>query len=237
MVDKRVSLQHKNILVTGGSSGIGRSLVQQLVEQQAKVSFVDIETPDFTTEATFFDMDIADPSAPDQLFSTLHKNNSLPDILICNAGRGIHEKLAEGDPKKWESILNINLLGTLRFIRAFVPTMLEKGDGDIVFVSSVSARSPYEGGGIYSAGKAGLEMIAETLRLEVQPKVRVSVIAPGVVDTEFFRNLIGGNQTPESIGWGALLPEDISDAIIYAITRPRRMAINYLTLRPAAQPM
>ena len=109
--------------------------------------------------------------------------------------------------------------------------------GDIVFVSSVSAHHAHTYGGIYTASKAALEMISETLRLEVQPHVRVTVISPGVVDTRFFENTIGGNQSVEEIGWGSLHPDDIADTIVFALSRPSHVAINNITIRPAAQPM
>src|SRR5690606_33514263 len=116
------------------------------------------------------------------LYRAVQERLGAPDILVSCAGLGVHERLAEGDPAKWARVLEVNVLGALRLIRAFVPDMLAEG-GDVVIVSSVAARTAYPWGGPYAASKAALEMLAETLRLEVLPAVRVTTIAPGVVDT------------------------------------------------------
>src|SRR5690606_24722264 len=178
----------------------------------------DIKAPEITVQGThFFNIDITKGDQIDLLYQNVLEVIGAPDILICNAGQGIHERLSEGDPELWLKIINLNVCGALRIVRSFLPDMLKRGFGDIVFVSSVSSKQAYEGGAVYSASKAALDMIAETLRLEVQPHIRVTTISPGVVDTGFFKNIIHGTQTPESIGWGAIAPDDVADAIFYAI--------------------
>lgn len=157
--------------------------------------------------------------------------------MICNAGRGVHEKLTEGDPDTWEEIFRLNVFGTFRMIRAFVPEMQKLDSADVVFISSVSSDHPHTYGGIYTATKAAIDRIAETLRLEVQPNVRVTVIRPGVVDTGFFKNMASGTHTPEDIGWGALDPDRIADAVLYAISQPKGVMLNNLVIRPVAQTM
>lgn len=231
-------LTNKIALVTGGSSGIGLACAQRLAQEGARVVIADIHTPAIELgEIQFKETDITDGAAIDELYAWMSRQDFLPDVIISNAGRGISEKLAEGDPEKWQSILQLNVMGHLRIIRSYLPQMLTKDTSpDILFISSVAARKPHPWGGIYSASKAALQAIAETLRLEVQPKIRVSSILPGVVDTHFFENTIGGNQTVEEMGWGALQPEHIADAAMYIITRPEGVAINELSIRPVAQP-
>jgi NADP-dependent 3-hydroxy acid dehydrogenase YdfG len=158
----------------------------------------------------------------------------VPNLIVASAGVGVHERLEEGDPEKWAEVVQTNLLGTLRLVRAFLPEM---PGGDIVFISSVAAQRPYEYGGAYAASKAALSMAAETLRIELKGRVRTTVVSPGMVDTGFFENELGGSER----GGGtdsdeaALSPEDIADAIVYAITRPNHLAVHELTLRPRAQ--
>jgi predicted outer membrane repeat protein len=173
----------------------------------------------------------------EQLITNINNKIGTPDIIICNAGRGIHELLKDGNPETWEEIFRINVFGALRIINGFLPAMIEKEEGDIVFISSVSSHHPYQGGAIYAATKAAIDIIAETLRLEVQPNIRVITVSPGVVSTNFFKNIINGSQTPETIGWGALEPDDIADTIFYAISQPHNVAINNIVIRPVAQPM
>jgi NADP-dependent 3-hydroxy acid dehydrogenase YdfG len=89
------------------------------------------------------------------LYHPVTNTYGIPKILISNAGQGIHEKLLEGDPEKWAKVIEINLLGALRFVRAFVPDRLDRKSGSVFFISSTAAPRPYEYGAIYAASKAG----------------------------------------------------------------------------------
>jgi NADP-dependent 3-hydroxy acid dehydrogenase YdfG len=229
-------LKGKVAIITGGASGIGLGIAKKLSQVGMKVVIADINAPsEAVSNSSFFRTDISEPGDINLLYQQVSKHDLLPDVLICNAGRGIMEKLSEGDPLKWQKVIDVNLLGNLRFVRAFAHCLETKGKGDIVFISSVSGDSAYPYGGIYCATKAGLNMISETLRLEMKPKVRVTTIAPGVVDTDFFKNTISGNQTVDSIGFGALRPEDVADTVIFALSRPAGVAINNITIRPVGQ--
>ena len=240
VVQKQKTQQIKNkvALVSGGAGGIGFATANALAAEGIRTVIADVKEPAHLSNGVrFYKTDITSASSIAELYGFLNREGLIPDIIVCNAGRGITEKLAEGDPEKWHSIFNLNVMGHLRTIRSFLPQMLEKNNSsDIVFISSVAARKPHEWGGIYSASKAALQAIAETLRLEVQPKIRVSTILPGVVDTDFFSNTVSGGQTADDIGWGALKPSDIADAILYIISRPESVAVNEITIRPAAQP-
>lgn len=228
----------RTALISGGCSGIGLALAQRLHAEGWKVAVCDKDTQgQEMAQWLVFSCDIRKGADIDRLFQQVQAALGPPEVLICNAGQGIHEKLAEGDPEKWQAVLDTNLMGALRLVRAFVPAMLHKGSGDVVFVSSVSAQAAYPYGGVYAASKAALEMVAETLRLEVQPAVRVSTIALGVTDTAFFRNAISGTHTPADIGWGAIAPGEVADTVWHLLTRPPGIAVNHLTLRPVAQPL
>nr|WP_255488012.1 SDR family oxidoreductase [Pontibacter sp. KCTC 32443] len=230
-------MRGRKALVSGGASGIGKAIAAKLLEHGVKTAVADLNLPDtLPQEPLYIKSDVVSAPATDTLFTELNRKLGLPDILVCSAGRGVHEKLTEGDPEKWKQVIETNLLGTLRLIRAFVPAMLEKGKGDVVIISSVAAGKAYTYGGIYAATKTALEVVAETLRLEVLPFVRVTVVAPGVTDTAFFENTISGSQTVESIGYGALSPEAVADAVLYALQQPEGVSANHITIRPTAQP-
>ncbi|WP_224999136.1 SDR family oxidoreductase [Cesiribacter sp. SM1] len=232
------SLPHKTALVTGGAGGIGLAIANKLAEGGTNTIIADPKQPVAQYLRLFYhNTDITSAESVARLYTYLQDRHGIPDLIVCNAGQGIKERLAEGDPEKWHNILNLNVMGHLRTIRAFLPQMLEKSHTtDIVFISSVAARKPHEWGGIYAASKAAIQSIAETLRLEVQPKVRVSTVLPGVVDTDFFSNTIGGSdESAKNFGWGSLSAEEVAEAVCYIISRPAGVAVNEITIRPAAQ--
>ncbi|WP_299754152.1 SDR family NAD(P)-dependent oxidoreductase [uncultured Pontibacter sp.] len=229
-------LRGKKAVVSGGGAGIGRAIAEQLTQNQITTAIADLHFPEQAPHnALPYTCDVTDATAIDNLFSQVQQQLGTPDILVCSAGQGIHEKLTEGDPAKWQHVINTNLMGTLRMIRAFVPGMVEAGHGDVVLVTSVAAGQAYPYGGVYAATKSALQTIAETLRQEVLPTIRVTAIAPGVTDTSFFENTLSAYQSVESIGYGALSASQVADAVLYALRQPPGVSINHITLRPTAQ--
>lgn len=228
-------LHGRSALITGGASGIGLATAKVLAGNGAEVALADVHSPrrELPQHIRHFNTDLRRQDDVDQLRESL---DGPVDILILSAGLGVHQKMGEGDPDKWQNALDVNVMGALRVIRAFTPAMQhQEHGGDVVILSSVAAERQYEWGGVYSASKAALGAIAETLRLELQPKVRVTNILPGVVDTPFFQNMIGGGPTVKSIGWSALAADDVAEAVHWVLTRPRHVAVNTLVMRPAAQ--
>ncbi|MEJ8801568.1 SDR family oxidoreductase [Pontibacter sp. H249] len=230
-------LEGKKAVVSGGGSGIGQAIVNKLAACQISTAIADLYIPpDLPSNTHPFICDVTTAPNINALYAGVQEKLGTPTILICSAGRGIHEKLTEGDPEKWQQIININLMGTLRMIRAFVPAMMQAGEGDVILISSVAAGKSFEYGGVYAATKTALEVIAETLRLEVMPKVRVTIVAPGVTDTAFFKNTVSGFHAAEDIGYGALSAEAVADAVIYALKQPHHVSVNNVTIRPTTQP-
>ena len=226
----------KIALVTGGSSGIGEAIAHKLQAEGVKVIVADIAAADTEEKGIIFrKCDISNAEDIDGLYNWISRHYGHPDILILNAGRGIREKLTEGDPEKWQNIVNTNLMGPLRCIRAFTPAMLENNQGNVVFISSVSANQPHPYGGIYSATKTALEVIAETLRLETLPHVNVTVVSPGIVETAFFKNEISGGMSIEEMGMGAIPPHEIAEDVWYALNKKNGTSINKIVTRPVLQ--
>lgn len=226
----------KIAIVTGGSSGIGRAVAMKLAGENLKVVNADInESPGDHPNLYYRKCDISRGAEIDSLYAWVMDNLGVPDILVLNAGQGIQEKLTEGDPEKWQQVLNTNLMGSLRAIRSFVPELLKKKAGNVVFISSVSANNPHPYGGIYSASKTALEVVAETLRLETLPYINVTVVSPGIVDTNFFRNQLSGDGSVEEMGMGAISPEEIAEDVWYAINKKSGTSINKIITRPIKQ--
>lgn len=223
-------------VISGGASGIGRAVAEKLTLAGVQVVVADVVPWNGTAEIDHCLCDVTKPEDIDALYRHVTQTHGHPDVLICCAGRGIHERLTEGDPDKWQAVLDLNIMGTLRLIRAFTPAMLEHGHGDVVITSSVSAGQAYPYGGIYAASKSALNIIAETLRQETLPILRVLTVAPGVTDTRFFENTISGYNTVESIGYGALSAGEVAETVLFALQQPRHVSLNHLTIRPTPQP-
>lgn len=232
MTEKATS---KLALVTGGSSGIGYAIAKKLSSVGIKVIVADLSEKKEEENIIFRKCNVSEGSDVDSLFSWINDNYGPPDYLILNAGQGIQEKLTEGDPEKWQNVIHTNIMGPLRFIRAFTPDMLARKKGNVVFISSVSANQPHPYGGIYAASKTALEVIAETLRLETIPDLNVTVISPGIVDTEFYRNQISGDNSVEQMEMGAISAEEIAEDVWYALNKKQGTSINKIITRPTLQ--
>ncbi len=226
----------KIAVITGGSSGIGKAIGERLLQQDYEVISADIQSTDGSSPVHHLRCDVTNASDIDNLYNFVLDRYGIPDVLISNAGQGIHEKITEGDPQKWAKVIDINLMGALRFVRAFLPDMLKNSQGSIFFTSSTAAKQPYEYGGIYAASKAALNMVAKTLQLEVAGTLRVCLISPGVVDTQFFQNMVSGHHTATDIGWGSVSPEHIAVTISHILLLPHHVNLPEITITPTPQP-
>lgn len=225
----------KIVVITGGSSGIGQAIAQTLIKKEFIVINADVAAANEASEIDHIECDITVGEDIDRLYNYVKKNYGSPDILISNAGQGVHEKLAEGDPEKWKRVIDINLIGALRFLRAFLPDMLSQKKGDIIITSSTAGKQVYEYGGVYAASKAALNTVAKTLQLETAGILRVFLVSPGVVDTSFFKNMFSSNHGVEDIGLGSLSAEQVADIVLYLLNLPPSVAIPELTLVPPKQ--
>lgn len=226
----------KTAIITGGNSGIGRAIANKFEKEQIQTFIADKNISAENSEGRKFKQcDITDAEDVDAFFSWTTSFLQAPDVLVLNAGQGISEKLAEGDPEKWQKVINTNLMGPLRFIRAFVPQMLEQKKGHVVFISSVASNNPHAYGGIYSATKTALEVVAETLRLETLPYINITVISPGITETDFFKNEISAEKNIEDMNMGSISPEEIAEDVFYAISKKSGTSINKIITRPIEQ--
>lgn len=226
----------RSALITGGSSGIGLAVAKKFLNENIRVGIADINEYEGSDENLHFKKcDVGNARDIDELYLWAKEKIGLPEILVINAGRGIKEKLTEGDPEKWQKVIDTNVMGALRCIRAFVPEMLNNKKGNVILISSVSANQPHPYGAVYSATKSALEVIAETLRLETLPHINITVISPGITDTGFFANEISGNTSIEDLNMGVISPEEIAEDIFYAINKKKGTSINKIITRPLAQ--
>jgi NADP-dependent 3-hydroxy acid dehydrogenase YdfG len=236
-----VNGQGRTALVTGASSGIGAATVRSLaaagfdvVGAARRLERVEEVTQEVGGRA--LRLDVTDPD------SVAKVAEALPDlsVLINNAGGALGlEPIAEADEDNWREMYGSNVMGVMRVTKALLPALERSGNGHIVVIGSVAGVEVYPGGGGYTAAKHAAHAVAKTLRLELLGKpIRVSEIAPGMVETEFSLTRFGGDEEKAAKvyeGTNPLSAEDVADAIAYVVTRPPHVDIDYLSIKPTHQ--
>ena len=234
--------------VTGASSGIGAATATALSRAGATVALaarrrdrLDALAEQLEGEASIHEVDVSDEQQARSFIEHAHSEHGALHVLVNNAGLMLLGPVATADPADWRRMLDVNLWGLLVCTHTALPLIAQSGGGDIVNVSSVAGRRADAGGAVYNMTKFGVHAFSEALRQEaLHAGVRVTVVAPGFVDTE----LQGHNTEPvvlqamakarEQIG-EILKPEDIADAITYAVTRPPHVCLNEIVVRPTRQ--
>jgi clavulanate-9-aldehyde reducatase len=244
------SLEGRKAVITGASSGIGEATVEALVREGVAVSAgarrrdrLEALAERVGTEAVHVhEVDVTDESAARSFVEDSAAEMHGLDILINNAGVMLLGPVAGADVEHWQRMINVNLLGLLYCTHAALPIMGEGGGGHIINLSSVAGRNATLGSAVYNMTKWGVTGFSEALRQEVlHANVRVTCVEPGFVETE----LQGHNEHPmvveaiekmrKDLGDDVLQASDIADAIVYALSRPPRMAINEVLVRPTKQ--
>jgi NADP-dependent 3-hydroxy acid dehydrogenase YdfG len=241
-------------LVTGASSGIGESTAVALAEQGAAVAVaarrkdridaLAARIADGGGTALAIEADVTSQEQAQALVERTVADLGRLDTLVNNAGVMLLGPAVGAPLEEWERMIDLNLKGLLYCAHAAVPhLLLAAQDGprqvaDMVNISSVAGRVARSGSGIYNATKWGVGAFSESLRQEVARRhVRVSLVEPGAVATE----LVSHNRPEirEQMAAGddfeRMVPEDIAEAIVYIVTRPSRMAVNEMLIRPTEQ--
>jgi clavulanate-9-aldehyde reducatase len=235
-------------VVTGASSGIGEATVRALSGAGAGVALGARRTDRLQEVADSLDgpalvraVDVSDEEQARAFVEAASQELGGLHILVNNAGVMLLGPVAAADTDDWRRMIAVNLLGLLYCTHAALPLIERSGGGDIVNISSVAGRRADAGAAVYNMTKFGVHAFSEALRQEaLHAAIRVTTVAPGFVDTE----LQGHNTNPlvrraterarEQIG-EVLKAEDIADAILHAVTRPRHVCVNEIVVRPTGQ--
>ncbi|GEJ59135.1 SDR family NAD(P)-dependent oxidoreductase [Anaeromyxobacter diazotrophicus] len=242
-------------LVTGASSGIGAATARALAEAGAAVALVArrkerldalaAELARSGARALALEVDVTDQAqARAAVQRTVGELGSL-DVLVNNAGVMLLGPISGAPTEEWDRMIALNLQGLLYTAHAALPHLLAAAErsprrvADLVNVSSVAGRRARSGAGVYNLTKFGVGAFSESLRQEVTARhVRVSLVEPGAVDTELVSHVrpeVREQSTRTFANVEMLEAEDVADAIRYIVTRPRRMAVNELLVRPTEQ--
>jgi 3-hydroxy acid dehydrogenase/malonic semialdehyde reductase len=242
-------LAQKIAFITGASSGIGLATARAFAAQGARLLLaarrqerLDAQrstlagAEDILTLA----LDVTDHAAVERAIAALPQEWQAIDILVNNAGlsRGL-DKVYEGKRQDWEEMIDTNVKGLLYVTRTVVPGMVARGRGHIVNIGSTAGRMTYPNGAVYCATKAAERSITEGLREDLLgTPLRVTTVDPGMVETEFSEVRFRGDKTRAAQVYEnitPLAPEDVADAIVYAVTRPAHVNISEVLLTPVAQ--
>ncbi|MGP0032575.1 MAG: SDR family NAD(P)-dependent oxidoreductase [Acidimicrobiales bacterium] len=241
-------------LVTGASSGIGEATALALAEEGAAVALVArrrdrlealAERIGDRGSALVIEADVTDQSQAQRAVETTVGELGRLDTLVNNAGVMLLGPIVGAPIEEWQRMVNLNVLGLLYCTHAALPHLLKAADGDprsvadVVNVSSVAGRVARLNSGVYNATKFGVGAFSESLRQEVTARhVRVTIIEPGATGTELaFQNrpVILEEMAKTFGGIEIMQAEDIANAIRYAVTQPRRVAVNEILIRPTEQ--
>lgn len=249
MTDQQSPNTHtgKVAVVTGASTGIGEATARELRRSGWTVYAVArraerLETLARETGAVPAPCDITSDAGVEALRDRVLEEQGRVDALLNISGgaRGT-DRVADASTEDWEWMYQVNVLGTLRLTRAFLPALRANGEGTVLNLTSLAAHRAYEGGGGYNAAKYAERAMTEALRLEeAEHNVRVVEIAPGLVHTpEFSLNRLGGDQeAAEKVYAGVdkpLTAEDVARVCAFAVNLPHHVDLDTVTIKPVAQ--
>jgi NADP-dependent 3-hydroxy acid dehydrogenase YdfG len=226
------------LLITGASSGIGAATARaasadgyRLVLGARRKMELDRLARELggADRALARRCDVADWADVEGLVEAALSRFGRIDAVFANAGFGAQRGFLEESVDHWKAMIDTNVLGVALTIRATLPHVLERDSGHYVLTSSVAGRRVLPGS-LYSATKWAVSAIGEALRQELRrmhesERIRVTLIAPGMTDTEFF------DEQPT----GALAAEDIARVVIYALSQPPHVDVNEIVVRPTSQ--
>ncbi|HCZ8727655.1 TPA: SDR family oxidoreductase [Staphylococcus aureus] len=227
-------LTDKVALVTGAGSGIGEAIATLLHEEGAKVVLAGRNKDKLQNVANqlaqdsvkVVPTDVTKKEEVDELIKIAQQTFGGLDIVINSAGQMLSSKITDYQVDEWDSMIDVNIKGTLYTAQAALPTMLEQSSGHLINIASIAGFEVTKSSTIYSATKVAVHTITQGLEKELaKTGVKVTSISPGMVDTAI---TAAYNPTDRK----KLEPQDIAEAVLYALTQPKHVNVNEITVRP-----
>lgn len=243
----RISLQGRIVFITGASSGIGRACARAFAAEGAhlilaarRVDRLQQLAAELSVPTHVIQLDVRSRQAVQSAVDNLPEAFQAIDILINNAGlsRGL-ERLHEGNPDDWDEMIDTNVKGLLYVTRAVLPGMIARQRGHVVNIGSVAGHYAYQNGAVYCATKAAVKSLTESLKQDLLgTPIRITSVDPGLVETEFSVVRFHGDvERARKVYEGVkpMSPEDVADAIIFCVTRPLHVNVNFLVMMAVGQ--
>ncbi|WAL66595.1 SDR family oxidoreductase [Amycolatopsis cynarae] len=248
------NLADRTAVITGAASGMGEATARLLAASGARVALLARREDRLATlakeinagsgQAIAVAADVTDQASIQSTVDTVHREFGAVDLVVNAAGVMLPNPVFDGRDDEWHRMIDTNLTGALRLIRAFLPDLLSAaasgGTADLVNISSIGAHLVFPGYAVYSATKAALTHLSASLRAELGPRdIRVTNIEPGLTSTELADHIDNSElrgQLGEMIGgMGTLSSEEIADLIGYVTSRPRHVNLRQVVVLPTRQ--
>ncbi|ALV43155.1 oxidoreductase [Pseudarthrobacter sulfonivorans] len=239
------SPQNRAAVVTGASTGIGEATVRALREEGWTVFAVArraerLAALEAETGAVGIPADITEDDDVARLLARVTEAGGVGTLINIAGGARGADLVGEANTEDWEWMFRVNVLGTVKLTRAFLPMLRATGEGTVLNLTSTAGLVAYEGGGGYNAAKFAQHALTGALRLEeAEHNIRVIEVAPGLVRTEEFAlNRFGDQDAAEKVYEGVEKPltaADVADVVRYAVSAPHHVNLDQIVIRPVAQ--
>jgi len=235
------SLTGKFAAITGAASGIGLATARALLSEGAHVVLVDRNEEALATlvselgpKASAQVTDLLDPESCARMVPEILEKVGQIDILHCNAGTYIGGDLVDTTPEAIDRMLNLNVNAVMKNVHAVAPHMIARGSGDIVVTCSVAGHFPTYWEPVYSGSKWAITSFVQGMRRQMVPHgVRVGQISPGPVVSALLADWPEENLRKARESGGLIEPEDVAEAIVFALTRRREVTIRDIIILPS----
>ncbi|MGB6130794.1 MAG: SDR family NAD(P)-dependent oxidoreductase [Acidobacteriaceae bacterium] len=248
---RKTSLKNQIVFITGASAGIGAACARAFAAEGARLLLaarrvdrleaLEVDLLEAGASAVHaFRLDVQDRAEVERALGELPEEWRAIDVLVNNAGlsRGL-DKLWEGKPQDWEEMIDTNVKGMLWVSRVVVAGMVARSRGHVVNLGSTAGELAYPGGNVYCGTKAAVKLINDGLRQDLLgTPVRVTSIDPGMVETEFSEVRFRGDTARASKVYqniAPLTPDDVADAVVWAVTRAPHVNIAHVLMTPTDQ--
>ena len=239
---------NKTAFITGATSGIGLATAQLFAKnginiiacgrRQNRLEQLKKELSDYT-EIHTINFDVTNKKAVFKAIESLPEHFKQIDILINNAGNAHgFDPIQTGSIDDWDAMLDGNVKGLLYVSKAIIPQMVDRQSGHIINIGSSAGKEVYPKGNVYCASKHAVNALTEGMRIDLNPyNIKVSVINPGLVETEFSKVRFKGADAADNVykGYQALKATDIAEIIYFTVSRPDHVNIADLLVFPTAQ--
>ncbi len=231
-------------LVTGASSGIGRAMARSLAADGAQVALsarsgtrlAALQAEIGQAAGLVVQADLAVPADVERMVAATLAHYGRIDVLLANAGLFYPGIAVEADPDQWDEMLSVNVNSVFRAVRAVLPGMIAQRSGDIVVTSSISGHQALHMEPVYSASKHAVQAFVHGVRRQVAGDgIRVGSVAPGIVLNELWGYHDADAIDAKVASREGLRSEDVAEAVLFMLTRPRHVTIRDLVILPQNQ--